>query len=75
MVMMNMKKFDAIIGYSAEKKELEQIADVMKNYVPYKKLGVTPPHGLLLRGGLGAGKNADGNRSRQSERPKSLYLP
>lgn len=53
---MNMKEFDAIIGYSAVKKELEQIADVLKNDVPYKRLGVTPPHGLLIHGEPGVGK-------------------
>lgn len=33
-----MRKFDMIIGYSAVKKELKQIADTLKNQEYYKKL-------------------------------------
>lgn len=51
-----MKEFDAIIGYTAVKRELEQIADVLKNASPYEKLGVAPPRGLMLHGEPGVGK-------------------
>ena len=51
-----MKEFDAIIGYSNVKRELEQIADVLKNASPYEKLGVAPPRGLMLHGEPGVGK-------------------
>ncbi|MBR3438483.1 MAG: AAA family ATPase, partial [Clostridia bacterium] len=51
-----MKEFDKIIGYSSEKKELEQIADCLKNSDVYKKLGVNAPRGLLLHGEPGVGK-------------------
>ncbi len=51
-----MKEFDAIIGYTAVKRELEQIADVLKNADPYEKLGVAPPRGLMLYGAPGVGK-------------------
>lgn len=51
-----MKEFDVIIGYTAVKRELEQIADVLKNAAPYEKLGVAPPRGLMLHGEPGVGK-------------------
>ena len=51
-----MKEFDRIIGYSAEKKELEQIADCLRNSDIYKELGVNAPCGLLLYGEPGVGK-------------------
>lgn len=51
-----MKEFNAIIGYTAVKRELEQIADVLKNAEPYEKLGVTTPRGLMLHGEPGVGK-------------------
>ncbi len=51
-----MSAFDKVIGYSAEKKELRQIADVLKNGEAYAKLGVAAPRGLLLHGEPGVGK-------------------
>ena len=53
---MSMKEFDKIIGYASVKKELEQIADVLKNGDVYEKLGVSAPKGLLLHGEPGLGK-------------------
>ena len=52
-----MSKFDMIIGYSAVKKELRQIADILKNREVYEKLGVSAPRGLLLYGEPGVGKS------------------
>ena len=52
-----MRKFDMIIGYSAVKKELKQIADTLKNREYYEKLGVSAPRGLLLYGEPGVGKS------------------
>lgn len=52
-----MSKFDMIIGYSAVKKELLQIADTLKNREHYEKLGVAAPKGLLLYGEPGVGKS------------------
>ena len=52
-----MSKFDKIIGYSAVKKELKQIADTLKNREVYAKLGVASPRGLLLYGEPGVGKS------------------
>lgn len=51
-----MKVFDNIIGYTAEKMELEQISDILVHHEEYKKLGVKPPTGLLLYGKPGVGK-------------------
>ncbi len=51
-----MKEFGRIIGYTSEKKELEQIADCLKNSDVYKNLGVNAPCGLLLYGEPGVGK-------------------
>lgn len=53
---MSMKEFDKIIGYSSVRKELEQIADIMRNREAYTKLGVAMPKGLLLHGKPGVGK-------------------
>ena len=51
-----MNAFDRIIGYSAEKKELEQISDILKNQELYESMGVQMPNGLLLYGEPGVGK-------------------
>ena len=48
--------FDTIIGYSSIKEELKEIADILKNDAPYKKLGCYTPKGLLLHGDPGVGK-------------------
>lgn len=53
---MRMREFDRIIGYDAVKKELERMADALKNMEHYEKLGVSPPKGLLLCGAPGVGK-------------------
>lgn len=52
-----MSKFDMIIGYTAIKKELKQIADTLKNREAYDRLGVSAPRGLLLYGEPGVGKS------------------
>lgn len=52
-----MSKFDMIIGYTAVKKELQQIADTLKNRDVYDRLGVSAPRGLLLYGEPGVGKS------------------
>ena len=51
-----MNSFDQIIGYAEEKKELERIADALKNREAYERLGVSAPKGLLLAGDPGQGK-------------------
>lgn len=51
-----MNSFDQIIGYAEEKKELERIADALKNREAYERLGVSAPKGLLLAGDPGLGK-------------------
>ena len=58
---MKTNAFDKIIGYESIKKELAQIADVLKNSEEYKKLGVTAPRGLLLYGVPGVGKTLMAN--------------
>lgn len=52
-----MNPFDKIIGYAPVKRELEQIADILKDPTPYEKLGVKAPNGLLLHGSPGVGKS------------------
>ena len=58
---MCMKEFEKIIGYSAVKKELKQIADILKNDKVYSELGITKPNGLLLYGEPGVGKTLMAN--------------
>jgi len=52
-----MSKFDMIIGYTGIKKELQQVADTLKNCEAYEKLNVSPPRELLLYGEPGVGKS------------------
>lgn len=52
-----MSKFDMIIGYTGIKRELQQIADTLKNCEAYEKLNVSPSRGLLLHGEPGVGKS------------------
>lgn len=54
---MFMSKFDMIIGYTGIKKELQQVADTLKNCEAYEKLNVSPPRELLLYGEPGVGKS------------------
>ena len=56
-----MSAFDKIIGYSAEKKELKQIADILAQPAVYGALGVSAPRGLLLYGEPGVGKTLMAN--------------
>ncbi len=56
-----LKEFDKIIGYSTEKKELEMIADILKNTDEYLKLGITTPRGILFYGQPGVGKTLMAN--------------
>lgn len=51
-----MKEFDKIIGYTDVKKELVQIADLLKNKEYYQKLGVSQPSGIMFYGDPGVGK-------------------
>ncbi len=52
-----MKEFEKIIGYTAIKNELTQIADVLKNRKVYEDLGIQMPGGILLYGEPGVGKS------------------
>ena len=45
-----------IIGYEAEKKRIEDIANILKNSTSFKKKGIQIPKGLLLSGPAGVGK-------------------
>lgn len=67
---LSMKKFDMIIGYTATKNELQQIADILKNRDAYDTLGVSSPSGLLIYGEPGVGKSLMANAIIEaSERP------
>ena len=56
-----MDEFAPIIGYEEIKKELRQIADMMRNASEYEKLGVRLPYGLMLHGEPGVGKTLMAN--------------
>lgn len=51
-----MSLFEKIVGYEAEKDELMQLCDVVKNPEKYSALGVKLPGGILLHGIPGVGK-------------------
>lgn len=51
-----MDAFEKIIGYSALKEELRQIADVLRNGKSYQRLGVLAAGGIVLIGEPGVGK-------------------
>lgn len=51
-----MSSFDKIIGYSAIKKELLGICDMLNNKSVYEALGAKLPQGILLYGNPGLGK-------------------
>ena len=56
-----MSEFDAIYGYADAKRELEQIADVLKHPEHYENFGATMPSGLLIEGAPGTGKTLMAN--------------
>lgn len=56
-----MSEFDKIIGYKEIKDELIRLCDVVKNYDKYKKLGVTPIKGIMIKGVPGVGKTLMAN--------------
>lgn len=51
-----MSAFDKIIGYENVKKELRQVADMIKNPDKYKVFGAKMPKGIILHGVTGVGK-------------------
>ncbi len=51
-----MSAFDRIIGYESVKRELRQIADMIKNFPKYEALGAKMPRGMILYGAPGVGK-------------------
>lgn len=51
-----LEEFNEVIGYQAEKEQLQEILDTLKNAEYYKQLGVSSPQGLLLHGDPGVGK-------------------
>lgn len=51
-----MYKFDDIIGYENEKKELKMLCDVLKNTAKYKRMNIQVPNALLIYGEPGLGK-------------------
>lgn len=48
--------FDDVIGMDGLKKDMMQIAEIMKNPEEYRKKGIRMPKGILLEGGPGNGK-------------------
>lgn len=52
-----MSAFNRIIGHEQVKRDLMQIADILKNREVYEALGVSSPRGLLLHGIPGVGKS------------------
>lgn len=48
--------FEKVIGYESIVLELKRTCDILKRVDEYKKLGVKPPSGILLRGKPGVGK-------------------
>lgn len=52
-----MSAFEKVIGYEAEKQELLQICDMLRNRECYEALGAKMPRGLLIHGDPGLGKS------------------
>lgn len=48
--------FENIVGMDGIKKDLLQVADIMKHPADYRKKGIRLPKGILLEGGPGNGK-------------------